>query len=144
MFSFYLLLIISKNLIFVNLNYSRFPSLNIVIGHLGERIPSDLLRIDTRTFTINVFLFSPPLLLLVDVLITYINFFFFLVYLLSHGQNFSGNFQAICRRWKRTLPPTSTPTFMKPPLETSLLSFWSSISTKLGWIGLCIPLIIHG
>ena len=27
---------------------SRFPKLQIIVGHLGERISSDLLRIDTR------------------------------------------------------------------------------------------------
>ena len=40
---------------FRKFNCSRFPNLNIVVGHLGERIPSDLLRIDARTFTNNVF-----------------------------------------------------------------------------------------
>ena len=29
--------------------YSRFPQLKIIAGHLGERIPSDLFRINERT-----------------------------------------------------------------------------------------------
>ena len=28
--------------------HSRFPQLTIIAGHLGERIPSDLFRIDER------------------------------------------------------------------------------------------------
>ena len=39
---------------FRKFNCSRFPDLNIIVGHLGERIPSDLLRIDTGKFTNNV------------------------------------------------------------------------------------------
>lgn len=30
--------------------HSRFPNLKIIVGHLGERIPSDLNRIDNRVF----------------------------------------------------------------------------------------------
>ncbi|THU93404.1 amidohydrolase 2 [Dendrothele bispora CBS 962.96] len=28
--------------------FDRFPNLKVIVGHLGERIPSDLVRIDTR------------------------------------------------------------------------------------------------
>ena len=44
---------------FREFNCSRFPNLNIIVGHLGERIPSDLVRIDARTFTNNVFFPHP-------------------------------------------------------------------------------------
>lgn len=27
---------------------SRFPKLKVIVGHLGERIPSDLFRLDER------------------------------------------------------------------------------------------------
>ncbi|KDR73918.1 hypothetical protein GALMADRAFT_227647 [Galerina marginata CBS 339.88] len=32
----------------VNGVFDRFPNLNIIVGHLGERIPSDLIRIDRQ------------------------------------------------------------------------------------------------
>lgn len=37
----------SSSLLIYDLD-SRFPDLKIIVGHLGERIPSDLVRIDTR------------------------------------------------------------------------------------------------
>ncbi|KAJ7497524.1 amidohydrolase 2 [Mycena latifolia] len=37
--------------------FDRFPKLNIIVGHLGERITSDLLRIDEREFPESRFLF---------------------------------------------------------------------------------------
>ena len=37
---------------------SRFPKLKIVVGHLGERIPSDLFRLDERRFFHQVILFT--------------------------------------------------------------------------------------
>lgn len=39
--------------------HSRFPALKIISGHLGERIPSDLFRINDRKFT--RYPFSQPL-----------------------------------------------------------------------------------
>ena len=35
------------NLIF-HITRSRFPKVKVIVGHLGERIPSDLFRIDER------------------------------------------------------------------------------------------------
>ena len=63
---------------FGKFNCSRFPNLNIIVGHLGERIPSDLLRIDTGMFTNNV---SPPLMSVV-LIVHYI----FFSYLFSHDR----------------------------------------------------------
>ena len=36
---------------------SRFPNLTVIVGHLGERIPSDLVRINDRTSSASVPLF---------------------------------------------------------------------------------------
>lgn len=39
---------ISLSVVADHLTYSRFPKTKIIVGHLGERIPSDLFRIDER------------------------------------------------------------------------------------------------
>jgi hypothetical protein len=31
---------------------SRFPSLKVLVGHLGERVPSDIWRINDRMFPV--------------------------------------------------------------------------------------------
>lgn len=36
-----------------NDDISRFPTLKIIVGHMGERIPSDFSRINDRTFMIS-------------------------------------------------------------------------------------------
>ena len=84
-------------------------------------------RINTRTFTNNVFFPS----LLVDVLIVpYFNIYSSTL----TSQNFFANFSI-------GLHPQLSST--EPPLETSLLGYWSSISTKLLiCLRLFIPLII--
>lgn len=38
-------------------SFSRFPNLTIISGHLGERIPSDLFRIDDRESSVYCTLF---------------------------------------------------------------------------------------
>lgn len=41
---------------------SRFPKLKIIVGHLGERISSDLVRIDAREYHLQQLEASPAVL----------------------------------------------------------------------------------
>lgn len=100
---------------YLTLVHSRFPTLKVISGHLGERIPSDLLRINERTRLPPLFSPAP---------------------IHDSSQNSPAKYPQACR-CRRTLPSTSSTTSSRQRPATSRPTSCSSMPHRLGSTASC-------